>query len=112
MTIIYILLHVSQSALSKCLCQFDEIAIYIKKLMHLKVLDIRNTGINYLPIQIGCLTQLKCLRTSLSNFGLGQSRAMEFRRNVLSKLSLLEELRIGVDPNNRRCMGGGCKSHY
>jgi hydroxymethylglutaryl-CoA reductase len=45
---------------------------------------------------------LKCLRTSLSNFGLGQSRAMEFRRNVLSKLSLLEELRIGVDPNNRR----------
>jgi hypothetical protein len=48
----------------------------------------------------------------LSNFGLGQSRAMEFRRNVLSKLSLLEELRIGVDPNNRRCMGGGCKSHY
>jgi disease resistance protein RPS2 len=73
----------------------------IKKLMDLEVLDIRNTRINYLPIQIGCLTQLKCLRMSLSNFGLGQSRAVEFHRNVLSKLSLLEELRIDVDPNNR-----------
>ncbi|KAB8340726.1 hypothetical protein FH972_022289 [Carpinus fangiana] len=74
----------------------------IKGLMHLEVLDIRNTGINYLPIQIGCFTQLKCLRMSLSNFGMGQSRGVEFRRNVLSKLSLLEELRIDVDPNNQR----------
>jgi disease resistance protein RPS2 len=55
-----------------------------------------------LPIQIGCLTQLKCLRMSLSNFGMGQSRGVEFRRNVLSKLSLLEELRIDVDPNNNQ----------
>jgi disease resistance protein RPS2 len=74
----------------------------IKGLMHLNVLDIRNTRINYLPIEIGCLTQLKCLRMSLSNFGSGQSRAMEFNRNVLSKLSLLEELRIDVDPDKRR----------
>ncbi|GMY04839.1 probable disease resistance protein At4g27220 isoform X2 [Fagus crenata] len=46
--------------------------------------------------EIGHLIQLKCLRMSLSNFGM-----VEFRQNVFSSLSLLEELQIDVDPNNR-----------
>ena len=78
---------------------------YLEELKHLEVLDIRRTGINHLPIQIGYLIQLKCLRMSLSNFGLGKSRDVEFHRNFLSNLSLLEELRIDVDPNNRRWEG-------
>ena len=78
---------------------------YLEELKHLEVLDIQRTGINHLPIQIGYLIRLKCLRMSLSNFGLGKSRDVEFHRNFLSNLSLLEELRIDVDPNNRRWEG-------
>lgn len=78
---------------------------YLKELKHLEVLDIRRTGINHLPIQIGYLIQLKCLRMSLSNFGLGKSRDVEFHQSVFSNLYLLEELRIDVDPNNRRWEG-------
>ena len=75
---------------------------YIEELKHLEVLDIRGTGINHLPIQIESLVQLKCLRMSLLNFGLGRSRDVEFHQNVFSSLYFLEELRIDVDPNNRR----------
>ncbi|KAK7819856.1 probable disease resistance protein At4g27220 [Quercus suber] len=78
---------------------------YLEELKHLEVLDIRRTGINHLPIEIGYLIQLKCLRMSLSNFGLGKSGDVEFHQNVFSNLSLLEELRIDVDPNNRRWEG-------
>ena len=78
---------------------------YLEELKHLEVLDIRRTGINHLPIQIGYLIQLKCLRMSLSNFGLGKSGDVECHQNVFSNLSLLEELRIDVDPNNRRWAG-------
>ncbi|KAF8019419.1 hypothetical protein BT93_G0179 [Corymbia citriodora subsp. variegata] len=63
-------------------------------LVHLEVLDIRRTGIMTLPIQIGCLTQMRCLRMSSSNFGTGNLTS-----EVISSLSLLEELIIDVDPN-------------
>ncbi|KAK4605420.1 hypothetical protein RGQ29_013472 [Quercus rubra] len=78
---------------------------YLEELKHLEVLDIQRTGINHLPIQIGYLIRLKCLRMSLSNFGLGKSGDVEFHQNVFTNLSLLEELRIDVDPNNRRWEG-------
>jgi len=70
---------------------------YIEKLKCLEILDIRGTGINFLPIQIQGLIALKCLRLSLSNVGMGQSSDAEFGKDVLSRLSLLEELRINVD---------------
>ena len=75
--------------------------LYYLEELELEVLDIRGTGINHLPIQIGGLLQLKCLCMSLSNFGRGQSRDVKIHPNVFSNLYLLEELRIDVDLNNR-----------
>jgi disease resistance protein RPS2 len=69
----------------------------IKKLICLEILDIRGTLINFLPIQIRGLIGLKCLRLSLSDVGMGQSSNAEFGKDILSRLSLLEELRINVD---------------
>jgi hypothetical protein len=43
------------------------------------------------------LTELKRLRLSLSDVAMGQSSDVEFGKDVLSKLSLLEELRINVN---------------
>uniref|UniRef100_A0A2N9IGS5 AAA+ ATPase domain-containing protein n=1 Tax=Fagus sylvatica TaxID=28930 RepID=A0A2N9IGS5_FAGSY len=80
--------------LNSCICLME--LCYLEGLKYLEVLDIRDTKINHFPIQIGHLIQLKCLRMSLSNFGI-----VEFRQNVFSSLSLLEELQIDVDPNNR-----------
>ena len=76
----------------------------LQELKNLEVLDIRRTGINHLPIQTRHLTRLKCLRMSLY-FDLGKSRDVEFHRNAFSNLSLLEELRIDVDQNDRRGEG-------
>ena len=80
--------------LNSCICLME--LCYLEGLKYLEVLDIRDTKINHFPIQIGHLIQLKCLRMSLSNFGI-----VEFRQNVFSSLSFLEELQIDVDPNNR-----------
>jgi disease resistance protein RPS2 len=75
----------------------EELPTGIKNLIHLEILDIRDTKINVIPIEIQGLTKLKCLRLSLSDVGMGQSSNAEFGKDVLSKLSLLEELRINVD---------------
>jgi disease resistance protein RPS2 len=75
----------------------EELPTGIKNLIHLEILDIRDTKINVIPIEIQGLTKLKCLRLSLSDVGMGQSSDAEFGKDVLSKLSLLEELRINVD---------------
>ncbi|KAI6678988.1 hypothetical protein NL676_039784 [Syzygium grande] len=64
-------------------------------LVHLEVLDIRRTGIISLPIQVGSLTHMRCLRMSLSNCGAGNPVSAK----VISSISLLEELIIDVDPN-------------
>jgi disease resistance protein RPS2 len=82
--------------LNSCICLM-KLPTDIKKLICLEILDTRGTGINFLPIQIRGLIQLKCLRLSLSNVGMGQSSNAEFGKDVLSTLSLLEELRIDID---------------
>jgi disease resistance protein RPS2 len=82
--------------LNSCNC-LRELPCSIKKLTCLEILDIQGIGINYLPIQIGSLENLKCLRLSLSNVGMGQSSDVEFGKGVLSKLVKLEELRISGD---------------
>jgi disease resistance protein RPS2 len=68
----------------------EELSTGIKYLRRLEILDIRDTRINVLPIQIRGLIRLKCLRLSLLNVGMRGE-------DVLSKLSLLEELIINVD---------------
>ncbi|KAF7851179.1 hypothetical protein BT93_L4364 [Corymbia citriodora subsp. variegata] len=83
-----------------------ELPIDMKALAHLEVLDIQGTGIDYLPVQIGDLLNLRCLRISLSNSCMrqvieGRSRVMDIGHNVISRLSLLEELSIDVHPNNQ-----------
>ncbi|KAK3419566.1 hypothetical protein EUGRSUZ_G00160 [Eucalyptus grandis] len=74
--------------------RLTELPSSLGELLHLEVLDIRRTGIISLPIQVRCLTQMKCLRMSSSNFGTGNLIS-----EVISSLSLLEELIIEVDPN-------------
>ncbi|KAF2293968.1 hypothetical protein GH714_005994 [Hevea brasiliensis] len=83
-----------------CCNQLIELPSRIDTLQHLEVLDIRGTKINYLPIEVGCLRQLRCLRMSFSNID-GRSRRMEIYRNIISKLSLLEELIIDVRVGNQ-----------
>jgi disease resistance protein RPS2 len=75
----------------------EELPTGIKYLRRLEILDIRDTRINVLPIHIRGLIGLKCLRLSLLNVGMRQSSDAEFGKDVFSKLSLLEELRINVD---------------
>ncbi|XP_030955401.1 probable disease resistance protein At1g61300 isoform X2 [Quercus lobata] len=75
--------------------------LHLNGLEHLEVLDIRDTGLNHFPIQIRHLIQLKCLRMSLSNFGIRHSSDVESCRDVFSSLYLLEELQIIVDSNNQ-----------
>jgi disease resistance protein RPS2 len=82
--------------LNSCKC-LRKLPTEIKKLVCLEILDIRGTEINFIPIEIRGLIGLKCLRLSLSDVGMGQSSDAEFGKDVLSKLSLLEELRINVD---------------
>ncbi|KAK3419540.1 hypothetical protein EUGRSUZ_G00101 [Eucalyptus grandis] len=71
-----------------------ELSSSLEALVHLEVLDIRHTGIIALPIQIGRLIQMRCLRMSLSN--LDTTNPMS---KVISSISSLEELMIDVDPN-------------
>jgi disease resistance protein RPS2 len=75
--------------LHSCKC-LRKLPTEIKKLVCLEILDIRGTEIKFIPIEIRGLIGLKCLRLSLSD-------AAEFGKDVLSGLSLLEELRINVD---------------
>uniref|UniRef100_A0A2N9FJ66 Uncharacterized protein n=1 Tax=Fagus sylvatica TaxID=28930 RepID=A0A2N9FJ66_FAGSY len=82
-------------------CTYLKELCCLEGLGHLEVLDIRDTRFKHFPIQIGYLIQLKCLRMSLSNFGIEHSSNVEFCRNVFSRLQLLEELRIDLDPNNQ-----------
>ncbi|KAK2632909.1 hypothetical protein EUGRSUZ_L00913 [Eucalyptus grandis] len=71
-----------------------ELPSSLEALVHLEMLDIRHTGIIALPIQVGSLTQMRCLRMSLSNFDATNLMSM-----VISSISSLEELMIDVDPN-------------
>jgi disease resistance protein RPS2 len=82
--------------LNSCKC-LSKLPTEIKELVWLEILDIRGTGINFIPIEIRGLIGLKCLRLSLSDVGRGQSSDAEFGKDVLSTLSSLEELRIIVD---------------
>ncbi|GAB2294316.1 hypothetical protein Dimus_028526 [Dionaea muscipula] len=75
----------------------------IKHLKDLEVLDICGTGMHHcLPTVVGELTRLRCLRASFRAFvGNGGNHFHEALPDddvALSKLSLLEELSIVVDP--------------
>ncbi|KAK4793419.1 hypothetical protein SAY86_023854 [Trapa natans] len=81
-----------------------ELPADMRSLINLEILDIRGTGLSYLPVQIGHLLHLRCLRISLSKSCMGslleQSKLAQISQNVISGLSLLEELVIDVDPHN------------
>ncbi|XP_020216037.1 disease resistance protein RFL1 [Cajanus cajan] len=72
----------------------------IKSLQFLEVLDIRDTKVTFLPLQIRCLTNLRCLRIPFI-----ASDAQNGAQNVdvISKLHRLEELTIQVISYEQWC---------
>ncbi|XP_023873991.1 probable disease resistance protein At1g15890 [Quercus suber] len=70
------------------------VELHLNGLEHLEVLDIRDTGLNHFPIQIRHLIRLKCLRISLSNFGIRHSSDMIFSSSMIKELSKLQHLEV------------------
>ncbi|KAJ0028590.1 hypothetical protein Pint_36254 [Pistacia integerrima] len=87
--------------------QLIELCAEVGELRSLEILDIRYTGIYNLPMEIGKLTALKCLRVSFKkdignqNHVDGASREM-ISSDVIARLHSLEELGIVVDPTDGR----------
>ncbi|XP_031283618.1 uncharacterized protein LOC116142327 [Pistacia vera] len=87
--------------------QLIELCAEVGELHSLEILDIRYTGIYNLPMEIGKLTALKCLRVSFKkdignqNHVDGASREM-ISSDVIARLHSLEELGIVVDPTDGR----------
>lgn len=89
--------------------QLTSLSSEIEKLKDLRLLDIRDTGISSLPKAIGELSELKCFRVSLLNNGaerlsknpiknLFKRKKVLIPKNMIKKLSKLEELTIIIDP--------------
>ncbi|KAL6328843.1 hypothetical protein AAG906_003860 [Vitis piasezkii] len=69
---------------------FMELPPEVRKLSNLKVLDLEGTEIIRLPVDVGKLTNLTCLKMSIIPQG------------VMSNLFHLKELIIDVNPNDKR----------
>ncbi|KAF8376952.1 hypothetical protein HHK36_030323 [Tetracentron sinense] len=81
-----------------------ELPLEMMKLQYLQVLDIRNTSIKNLTFEIG--SSLRCLRVSFTNVdSIKHTQKKSWRPmiqdSVISNLSMLEELRIDVNPYNQ-----------
>ncbi|KAK3028351.1 hypothetical protein RJ639_039809 [Escallonia herrerae] len=76
----------------------EELPPVIGELPDLEVLDIRRSGVKDLPDQIKGLSRLRRLLLSFTSSGDEEkNQAVEFNRNVISKISDLKELVIDVE---------------
>ena len=85
---------------------FKELPIEVGELCHLEVLDLEGTEIINLPIAIGKLTNLTCLKVSF-NPQINHNRRNNHSntiipQNVISNLLQLEELSLDVDLEDER----------
>jgi disease resistance protein RPS2 len=87
--------------------RFMRLSPKVGNLKRLEVLDLEGTEIMDLPKEIMKLTNLTCLKFSIYGYRGDGSSAMQSNapvpRNVISALSLLEELRISVNPDDKQC---------
>ena len=74
-----------------------ELPSQIKELVQLEVLDIRGTKISL--VQVRCLIWLKCLRISLSNFGIGSHNQNQLGN--VSRFVSLEEFSVVIDSSKQ-----------
>ncbi|KAL2343205.1 hypothetical protein Fmac_004490 [Flemingia macrophylla] len=78
----------------------ESLSSEIESLQFLEVLDLRGTKVTFLPLQIGCLTNLRCLRIPF--IASDEQNATE-NVDVISKLYRLEELTIQVISYEQWC---------
>lgn len=78
-----------------------ELPAKIKELKYVEILDICQTGVSHWPDEIGNMTGLRCLRVSfIRNAGNHQNFDVQ-PRNLIARLSFLEELAILVDEDSQ-----------
>jgi disease resistance protein RPS2 len=86
--------------------RFMRLSPKVGELEQLEVLDLEGTEIMDLPKEIMKLTNLTCLKISIYGYRGDGSSAMQSNapvpRNVISALSLLEELKISVNPDDKQ----------
>jgi Leucine-rich repeat (LRR) protein len=86
--------------------RFMRLSPKVGELEQLEVLDLEGTEITDLPKEIMKLTNLTCLKFSIYGYTGDGSSAMQsdapVPRNVISALSLLEELKISVNPDDKQ----------
>jgi disease resistance protein RPS2 len=91
--------------LSYCHC-FMRLSPKVGELEQLEVLDLEGTEIMHLPKEIMKLTNLTCLKFSIYGYMGDGSSAMQSDEpvppKVISALSHLEELKISVNPDDKR----------
>ncbi|CAL5411731.1 unnamed protein product [Camellia sinensis] len=93
---LFSLINLQGLYLNSCGC-LQVLSSKIAKLQNLEVLDIRCTGIQSLPVEIGQLNNLKCFRFSLTTPKYDDQKVI-IPRNLVMKLRQLEELTIIVGP--------------
>ena len=85
---------------------FSELPAEVGEFCHLEVLDLEGTEIINLPVAIGKLTNLTCLKVSFYPQANGNRKNNLSNRiipqNVISSLLQLEELSIDVNPEDER----------
>ncbi|RVW77559.1 putative disease resistance protein [Vitis vinifera] len=85
---------------------FSELPVEVGEFCHLEVLDLEGTEIINLPVAIGKLTNLTCLKVSFYPQANGNRKNNMSNRiipqNVISNLLQLEELSIDVNPEDER----------
>ena len=85
---------------------FSELPAEVGEFCHLEVLDLEGTEIINLPVAIGKLTNLTCLKVSFYPQANGNRKNNPSNRiipqNVISSLLQLEELSIDVNPEDER----------